>query len=382
MWTAIRAFWSEPAAPDPPPPNRRDWALTAILIATALVEAALRSAAWKPIQLVFVIGVALALPWRRTHPLAVAGSAFLAFGFLSIATVLAGASGDDGLYTGAFMLMLPYTLVRWGSGRAVLLAIPLIILLPWTSVLDGTADVGEAIAGTVFFLFPAELGAAVRYWHMSRERAVGQARLHERELLARELHDTVAHHVSAISIQAQAGRTVAATDPDAAVRALDAIEEASSRTLVEMRAMVGVLRKGESAARTPQPGVADLARLARSSDAPPSVHVELSGDLENLRPSVEAAVYRLAQESITNARRHARNASRVQVAVVGTDDSVQLSVSDDGDTTSIAAESSSGFGLAGMAERASLLGGTFEAGPLPGRGWMVESVLPKNGDAA
>jgi signal transduction histidine kinase len=380
MGRAIRTFWNEPAAPDPPPPGRRDWALTGFLIVAALVEAALRSVVWKPVNLLFVVAVALALPWRRTHPFAVAGSAFMAFGFLSVASGILDAPTDDGFYTGAFMLILPYTLLRWGSGRAAILGFPMMVALPWTSLLGGNANLGEAIGGTVFFLFPAEFGAAVRYWHSSRERAIGQARLHERELLARELHDTVAHHVSAISIQAQAGRTVAATDPDAAIRALDAIEEASSRTLVEMRTMVGVLRKGERADRSPQPGVADIARLTRSSDGPPAVKVELSGVLDDLRPSVDAAVYRLAQESITNARRHARNASNVLVTVVGTDDSVELTVVDDGEVSSANTDSSQGFGLAGMTERASLLGGTLDAGPVPGGGWKVEGVVPKEGD--
>jgi signal transduction histidine kinase len=356
--------------------------LTGVLVTAAIVESALHSIAWKPVQLAFVVAVALALPWRRTRPLAVTGSALLAYGMImTVAMAVAGANTDEGIYVGAFMLILPYTLARWGSGRALLVGLPLIILLPWTSMLGDTGTWGEAIGGTIFFLFPAEFGVAVRFWHKSRDRAAEEARLHERELLARELHDTVAHHVSAISIQAQAGRTVAATDPEAAARALDAIEAASSRTLSEMRAMVGILRKGESAERTPQPGAADISRLAQVSDGTPSVHVELSGDLVDLRPSLDAAVYRLAQESITNARRHARNASEIHVAVVGTADAVQVSVSDDGEAASTPSESSQGFGLAGMAERANLLRGTFEAGPAPGGGWRVSAVLPKNGEA-
>ncbi len=351
--------------------------LSGILVAAAIVEAALRSVVWEPAQLVFVLGVALALPWRRTHPFAVAGSAFVAFGMLSIVMEIAGAPADDGFFTGAFMLILPYTLLRWGSGRAAILGIPLIIVLPWTAVLDGTADLGEAIAGTVFFLFPAEFGAAVRYWHASRERAIGQARLQERELLARELHDTVAHHVSAIAIQAQAGRTLAADDPDAAVQALETIDAEASRTLAEMRAMVGVLRKGERADYAPQPGVADIKRLADDSNSL-RVDVEMSGTLDDLRPAVDAALYRLAQESITNARRHARHARHVRVSVAGDDSSVRLTVRDDGEVSSPADEAV-GFGLAGMAERTRLLGGSFTAGPHPQGGWVVDAAVPRDG---
>ena len=113
----------------------------------------------------------------------------------------------------------------------------------------------------VFLSLPAALGAAMRYRTRSRLRESDQVRLREREQLARELHDTVAHHVSAIAIRAQAGRTVAASRPDAAVDALEVIEEAASRTLAELRALVGALRDGEEADLAPQRGVADIARL-------------------------------------------------------------------------------------------------------------------------
>ena len=169
-------------------------------------------------------------------------------------------------------------------------------------------------------LFPAALGASVRYRANSRLREMDQVKLREREQLARELHDTVAHHVSAIAIRAQAGRVVAASHPDAAVDALEVIEEEASRTLAEMRTMVGALRQGEEPDLAPQRGVADIERLAHSAGDRPRVDVELSGDLDDLRPSVEAAIYRLAQESITNAMRHARHATRINVWVVGDDD--------------------------------------------------------------
>ena len=102
------------------------------------------------------------------------------------------------------------------------------------------------------------------------------------------------------------------SDPAAALDALAVIEEEASRTLTEMRAMVGALRQGEEPDLAPQRGVADLQRLASGPAERPRVQVELSGDLDGLGPSVDAALYRLAQESITNALRHARHATRVQ----------------------------------------------------------------------
>ena len=107
------------------------------------------------------------------------------------------------------------------------------------------------------------------------------------------------------------------------------------------------------------------------------VQVELSGDLTALKPSVEAALFRLAQESVTNALKHARRATRVQVKVVGERERVRLTVCDDGQPGP--PRPTQGFGLVGMAERVALLGGTFKAGPAPGQGWTVEAVLPGRG---
>jgi signal transduction histidine kinase len=127
--------------------------------------------------------------------------------------------------------------------------------------------------------------------------------------------------------------------------------------------------------------VAAIERLARDAAHGPRVVVELTGDLDELRPSVGAAMYRLAQESITNALRHARHATRIDVCVAGERDCVRLTVRDDGDASS-AGRSSSGYGLVGMTERATRLGGSLEAGPAPGKGWTVSAVLPRAGSAA
>jgi signal transduction histidine kinase len=139
--------------------------------------------------------------------------------------------------------------------------------------------------------------------------------------------------------------------------------------------MVGVLRDDGTAALAPQPGVGDLERLARSVGDGPRVEVEVSGDLDDLGPAVGAAIYRIAQESITNAVRHARQATRIDVRLTSYDDSVRLTVRDNGEATS---RNPGGYGLVGMTERATLLGGTLAAGPDPDRGWSVDVVLPRS----
>jgi signal transduction histidine kinase len=159
------------------------------------------------------------------------------------------------------------------------------------------------------------------------------------------------------------------------------IEAEASRTLNEMRAMVRVLRRDEPAERVPSPRVADLAALVAADRAGPPVHVQLSGDLDDLPEPVGAAIYRLAQESVTNARRHARDATQIQVSVAADDSLVHLQVSDDGAASSAPNGSSPGYGLIGMIERAHLLGGTCAAGPNLDRGWTVTATLPRTGAA-
>ncbi len=362
--------------PNPPPPGKWDWWFTAAVVIAAIAESALRTLPWKEAQLLYVAMAALVLPFRRTRPLAVTATVFGVGIALTLGTTLAGAV-SDGIYSAAFIVVLPYSLLRWGSGRDAIIGLSVMVITPWIAIVDDSVLLSDAIGGSIFLLFLGAVGASVRYRRTSLDRAVEQARLQEREQLARELHDTVAHHVSAIAIQAQAGTTVAAGDPDAALRALDVIEREASRTLAEMRSMVGVLRRGEPVDLAPQPGVADIKRLTDKT-ANPIVEVELIGNLTGLPAPVDTAVYRLAQESVTNARRHAQAATSVLVRVIGDEDSVRLSVRDDG-VSPAPPGANAGFGLAGMAERVKLLGGSFSAGPHPEQGWFVEAVVPRRG---
>jgi signal transduction histidine kinase len=236
----------------------------------------------------------------------------------------------------------------------------------------------DLVGGAGVLLAAAALGAAFRYRVREREHLVEQAKLREREALARELHDTVAHHVSAIAVSAQAGLVHArssapggATEALEAIEALQVIEREAARTLAEMRVIVSALRHPQSVA--PGGGLADITRLASESEAL-RVDVELCGELTDLSPALEAALYRVAQESVTNARRHAEHATRVAVTVRGSATDVRLTISDDGSAT----PAPPGYGLVGMSERVSLLGGTLDAGPAPDHGWLVRAVLPRS----
>jgi signal transduction histidine kinase len=374
---ALRALWAEPRPAQPPGRVWRDWLVVGMLVAGAALETLLREdLVWRLVAFAVAVVVALSLLWRRTHPLAAVVAAFGTLTAFDVARILA-ANGSALPWSVAGALLLPYSLFRWGAGREA--TIGLGVVLAWlgvTHVADPTGA-AEVVAGYGFFLFSAALGAAIRYHANARVRDIEQAKLRQRNELARELHDTVGHHVSAIAIQAQAGRTLAASHPDRAVEALEVIENAASRTLEEMRAMVGVLRDGAKPDFAPQPGVADIERLARGLGGRPRVDVRLSGDLAALPPSVGTALYRIAQESVTNAVRHARHARLVTVHVADEGDQVRLTVRDDGDLT--ATHTLPGYGIVGMTERAALLGGTLQVGPGSGGGWTVDAVLPKGG---
>ena len=376
MANVLRSLWNEPRVTDAPTRVWRDWALVAILIPTAVLEGIFRpDLEWRPFVTVVCIALVFTLLWRRTHPLLMTAIAFGSVTVIDLVAVAQGSREQIGLNTLAFVLLFPYAAFRWGSGRQATSALGFMALAWVNGAIIHYTTVGDLIGGALVLLFPAVLGAEVRHMTSSRRQEIEQVKSDERAQLARELHDTVAHHVSAIAIQAQAGRAVAPTRPEAATEALERIEEAASRTLAEMRAMVGTLRDGDQADLAPQRSTADIARLEKH-DGAPVVRVDLTGDLDDLRPSLGTALYRLAQEAVTNASRHAHHATHIEVEVEGHAECVTLTVRDDGELTNDGG-GSGGYGLIGMAERAKLLGGTLTAGPNPTRGWTVGAVLPR-----
>src|SRR5690606_27244534 len=185
--------------------------------------------------------------------------------------------------------------VRWGNGRALIVGAAIVLANVVVSAVTGTT-LGDLIGGAGFLAIVVTLALALRFRARARMRELDRAKLMEREMLARDLHDTVAHHVSAIAIRAQAGLATVAANPDAAADALRVIEAEASRTLAEMRSMVRVLRQGEAPELTPGRSLTDIEQLA-SAEGDPHIDVRVSGDRESIPPTVAAAVYRLAQES-------------------------------------------------------------------------------------
>lgn len=376
MLPFLRSLWSEPRPVPPVAPARWDRALAALAMVGVVAEALLRTGI-ELRALHVVVGGTLVLPLavRRAHPL----RAFaVSFGVAAAAPLVAALLGHPwtDLHTSALILLLPYSLFRWGSGREATAGLAgLVAIYAVTMTVGKFPGLEDAVGGAVVMLFPAIVGAAVRFRDSARLRELEAARLGERARIARELHDSVAHHLSAIALQAQGGIYVAETRPEEGIKVLHVIEEVAAVALGELRTMVTALRDEGDPALAPQPRIEDLRALAARGNETLRLSLEIAGEVDDASSPIQAAVFRIAQEGITNARRHAKGASAVDVSVLGDRAAILVRVTDDGEGAGATGEGR-GFGLVGMAERAALLGGTFHAGPLSERGWRVEARIP------
>jgi signal transduction histidine kinase len=261
------------------------------------------------------------------------------------------------------------------------------------SVLPFADDKGELFSVVVrniaLCLLAIAAGDAVRTRRESMHRLVAQQqeesqrRLGEERLrIAREVHDVVAHAMVAINVQAGVAAHRLDQDPEQARTALRAIKDASGEALADLRATLGVLRGDDAEAPVrPATGLGDLDELAAGLRAA-GVEVELDvGDVDGLPGAVQAAGYRIVQEALTNALRHA-GAAHVRVRIRREGEVVRVVVADDGGGAAAnGAGGGSGTGVPGMRERAAALGGTLEAGPAAGGGWRVAAELPVHGGA-
>ncbi len=380
MHAAFHALLAEPRAANPPMRVWRDYALVAVLIPVLIVEVVLRDdVVGLPLAAPLILSLIALLPWRRQYPMRTFLYAFGSIIVFDLLSLVLGWNGPINLGTSAVSVIFMYALYRWASGREMAIGFVLVVVITIVANVVSYTGLSDVIGGIVVMALIIAVAVAIRYRSTSRQQAIDQVKINERTELARELHDTVAHHVSAIVIQAQAGRFLARSNSlEGAADALAVIEEEAARTLTEMRSIVGVLRDGSvPSLMAPQHGIADIASLASTGahDTVP-ITVAVKGDVDTTGPAVGAAVYRLAQESITNAVRHARNATRIHVEVDGSPDAVHLTVTDDGDPPNGRA-GGPGFGIVGMNERASSLGGRLTAGPAPERGWIVQATVPR-----
>jgi signal transduction histidine kinase len=223
-----------------------------------------------------------------------------------------------------------------------------------------------------------EVRARLRRAEQDREREAERRVQQERLRIAREMHDVLAHTIAAINVQAGVADDVIEDAPDKARASLQDIRRQSRDAIAELKATVGVLREGGSAApRAPAPGLAELDGLVEmAARAGVRVEVAVAGAARPLPGTVDLAAYRIVQESLTNVVRHA-HASAATVSVRYDPEAVVLEVQDDGSGQNNGAGGEhDGHGLIGMRERATAVGGTLRVGKAPGGGYLVQATLP------
>jgi signal transduction histidine kinase len=239
-------------------------------------------------------------------------------------------------------------------------------------VLLGTWVVGDVVRQR--WLRAEKVVGAARELVAEREAAAAAALADERVRIARELHDVIAHSVSVMGVQAGAARTLIDTDPDAARDALRCVEATARSAVGELHRLLAVLRDDDATPdRTPQPGLGQLPVLVEQVQAA-GLPVELCvADVPALPPGLDLAAFRIVQEALTNALKHA--AARTTVTVRHTDAALHLEVRDHGPGRPDGS-SAGGHGLIGMRERAQLYGGVLRAVNHPDGGFVVDLQLP------
>src|SRR4051794_12000830 len=369
--------------------------LTAVLI----LELSLGSNITGPFWANYLLGslATLAVAWRRPWPV-------WALAVQLVAVLISTAAGGD-LAENPFAPFLAVIVVMYGVGSYAPrgwsrfgVSIGVIGMALINVVGDSSSDPGAYI-GTILLavLLPWAAGRAAKEWaqralELERVNAALKAEQEQRSLLAvadersriaRELHDVVAHSISVMVVQAEGAKRMMDRDPRRAKAALEQIEGTGRAALVEMRRLLGVLRKdGESTVRTPQPGAATLDMLVHGAqEAGLDVDVAIEGSKKTLPAGVDVSVFRIIQEALTNSLKHA-GPTRADVLLKYDNDAVEVEIVDAGlvnghDPPTVEPENPQ-HGLLGMKERVSLYGGEIVTGPCEdGRdGYRVWARIP------
>ena len=316
---------------------------------------------------------AAALVWRRSHPVAVLGVAL-------VGSLLVQLAAPYGIFPVAGLVAL---------GSLAAHRPPLVSLLGLAAVVGVTAVAlptqpdGDILFAAAVAVVVWALGEVLRNRRNAIEQEARRAVGEEQARIARELHDVIAHSMSVIVVQAAAADDVFDSRPDQARAALRSNEAAGRDALDDLRRVLAAVRPehagpGAPGPPPPQPGLDRLGELAEPLRAAGlAVTLRQVGTADRLPAAVDLSAYRIVQEALTNTLRHA-GASRADVTVRSGPDGVELDVVDDGcgPVAGTGGTGGAGRGLVGMRERAAMVGGTLDAGPLPAGGYRVHAQLP------
>jgi signal transduction histidine kinase len=318
---------------------------------------------------------------------------------LAVALVVVGAAFADHWLDGHggqawfAILLAVYALGRYADSRASAVGVAAvgagILAVDLPRLQDGT-PLDEVLPGWFVIAGVWGLGRWLRWRHgetealqaratqleRDREEASRAAVAHERARIARELHDLVAHGLAVTVLQAQAAQRVLADDPAAARRSLVSIETLGRQGLAELRRLLGLLdERGEASPLDPAPTLARLDELVEQvREAGLPVTLKVQGSRSDVPAGVDLSAYRIVQESLTNALKHAGEGARVDLSLTYRPDELEIVVADDG--PAVTTLPGTGRGLIGMRERVGLYGGTLEAGRRQEGGFEVRVLMP------
>jgi signal transduction histidine kinase len=353
-------------------PDRRDVAVATVV--TVLQVLAPRtgpprddpSTAVATAALLLALAQGVPVAWRRTAPKAVLSVVTVAFVVQALLVEPVPPYGS--------WVALGALAVRRDS-RTAAAATTGVLVAVLAGYLGALGRTDEWVVPSVVTVAVAVTAQLVRERRARIAAVAESAAVQERLRIARDLHDVLGHSLSGIAVQSSTGRLALDSGRPAVAReALARIEEASRSSLAEVRTVLGSLREAEA------PGLDSLDALVRDAEGDDlAVRLHRRGDLGPDAAAMGRVAYRIVQEALTNARRHAAPCA-VTVTLVGSADALSVEVVDDGArSTTVGRSEPGGHGIAGMRERVEAAGGTLEAGPAAGAGWRVRAVLPTGG---
>ena len=361
-------------------PGWRDAAVPAVLLVVGAAElGTLRTSGWLP-SIGLEALAALALVFRRTHPMV----AVPVMAVLLMLIPLTGTQMDEAAAPIFFYVLGVYSLGRYLSLRGSLVALALTLALGLAEfgfdpsdndVTDAVFVLSLAIPPYVFGRISRRLAEQGELLARQSEQLRDQAVRDERDRIARELHDVVAHSVSAMVVQTAAAQDLVRTDPDRAGELLASVAETGRRALAETGRLLHLVRDdADELGLAPAPGLADVPGLVEEfREGGLAVEATIDVPARPVPGGVDVSAYRVVQEALTNALKH--GAGPVALSVDAAGDRVRISCSNEMGT---AHANGSGLGLQGMAERVGLLGGTLSHGEADGR-FAVDVVIPVGG---
>jgi len=360
-------------------PVKLDLVLAAALAVGSELEAWFGTITGQERLVVAIAGplMAITVAVRRRYPAAAGIAAALIADFVAIAW-----KPPNTVSFGVAWLCSVYALTVWTTpwlfaiGAAVV-ALPTLVAVAVTGEPSGGVSF-TVVTLVVMLLVRRVVGDRERRAQIAereRDLVAREAVVEERARIARELHDVIAHHVSMIVLQAGAERRVLDDANTSTREVLETVERTGRSALTEMRRLLGMLRADAHEPLTPQPGLSDVPTLVTQlEEAGLPVELQVEGERRELPVGIELSAYRIVQEALTNALKHAGDA-QASVTIRYGSDSLELEIADDG-TGAAMPVSSSGHGLVGMRERVALYGGRLDAGRRPSGGFAVRVLLP------